>query len=169
MTKSIRALIPYTIAVYLALMICLVADARNSQDKYSTYINVRFSYSISYPTSLLIPQGEADNGDGQKFRFRDGKATMSVSGIHALDETLLHRYNEQLQEGRGDNRSTPTFTYKVLRPNWFVVSGRDGDRIFYQKTILRKGVFKTFRIEYDKALSDVFDEVTKRVAASFRG
>ena len=31
----------------------------------------RFGYLISYPSDLLIPQGEADNGDGQKFLAKD--------------------------------------------------------------------------------------------------
>src|SRR5437868_6035966 len=35
------------------------------QPNYQTYTNARFKYSISYPSNLLIPQGEAENGDGQ--------------------------------------------------------------------------------------------------------
>lgn len=165
MTKSLRM----TAAFCLALMICFCADRSKSQEKYSTYTNDRYSYSISYPTGLLIPQGEADNGDGQKFLSRDGQATMIVYGSNnALGQSLLDLYNEQLQ-AKGENSWKPTVTYKVLRANWFVVSGREGDRIFYQKTVLREGAFKTFRIEYDKALAAVFDQVTKRVVASFRG
>lgn len=158
-----------TLIVCNGLIICLVAGASNTQEKYSTYNNARFSYSVSYPTGLLIPQGEADNGDGQKFLSRDGRAEMLVYGSNnALDQSLRDIYNEQLREGEGE-RSKKTVTYKVLRDDWFVVSGREGDRVFYQKTIFRGGVFKTFRIEYDKALAGVFDKVTKRVAASFKG
>jgi hypothetical protein len=170
MRNSMRAMLICILTVCHGLIICLVAGASNSQDKYSTYSNSRFSYSISYPTALLIPQGEADNGDGQKFLSRDGRAEMIVYGSNnALEQSLRDLYNEQLRRAEGDDRSKKTVTYKVLRDNWFVVSGYEGYRVFYQKTIFRGGVFKTFRIEYDKSLADIFDKVTKRVAASFRG
>ncbi len=45
---------------------------------YKTYSNARFDYSISYPAGLLEAQGEADNGDGQTFRAKDGHAEMHV-------------------------------------------------------------------------------------------
>jgi hypothetical protein len=165
-----KAILPCIVIVCHGLTVCLIVDASNARDKYSTYINNRFSYSISYPTGLLIPQGEADNGDGQKFLSRDGRAEMIVYGSNnALDQRLRDLYNEQLQGGEGDARSKKIVTYKALRDNWFVVSGGEGDRVFYQKTIFRGGVFKTVRIEYDKSLADIFDKVTKRVVASFRG
>jgi hypothetical protein len=167
MRTSMRVMLLCTLAVCLGLIICLVADVSNAQDKYSIYSNGRFSYSISYPKGLLIPQGEADNGDGQKFLSRDGRAEMIVYGSNnALNQSLRDLYNEQLREGE-DERSKKT--YKVLRNNWFVVSGREDDRVFYRKTIFKGGVFKTFSIEYDNSLADVFDKVTKRVAASFKG
>ncbi len=34
---------------------------------YETYYNHRYDYSIDYPKDVLFPQGESDNGDGQKF------------------------------------------------------------------------------------------------------
>jgi hypothetical protein len=169
MRTSMRTMLPCTLAVCLGLIICLVSHVSSAQDKYSIYSNARFSYSISYPEGLLIPQGEADNGDGQKFLSRDGRAELIVYGSHnALNQNLRDLYNEQLREG-DDARSKKTVTYKILRNNWFVVSGYEGDRVFYRKTIFKGGMFKTFNIEYDKSRADVFDKVTKRVAASFKG
>ena len=170
MTHSARAMLICMLTICQGLSIGLDADASIAQEKYSTYSNRRFSYAISFPTDLLIPQGEADNGDWQKFLSRDGRAEMIVYGSqNALDQSLRDLYNSQLQGGGVNDQSKKTVTYKVLRANWFVISGYEGDRVFYQKTILGRGVFKTFRIEYDKALADVFDKVTKSVAASFKG
>lgn len=169
MKNSSRVALLCILTVCHGVIICLVAEVSNAQGKYSTYSNGRFSYSISYPTDLFIPQGEADNGDGQKFLSRDGRSEMIVYGSNALDQSLRDLYNEQLRRDQGADPSKKNVTYKVLRDNWFVISGYEGDRVFYQKTILRRGVFKTFRIEYDKLLADVFDQATKRVAASFRG
>jgi hypothetical protein len=170
MRYSTRAILLCILAAGYGLTFYSVAGARSPQDKYSTYTNGRFSYSISYPAGLLVPQGEADNGDGQKFLSRDGRAEMIVYGSNnALDQSLRDLYEEQLHGDDGVGRTEKTVTYKVLRSDWFVVSGYEGGRIFYQKTIYRGGAFKTFRIEYDKPLAGVFDNVTKRVAASFKG
>jgi len=51
----------------------------------------------------------------------------------------------------------------------FVVSGIEDGRIFYQKTFLRKGIFKTFRIEYDERDKQVFNSITARISDSFKG
>jgi hypothetical protein len=138
------------------------------QEIYQTYHNARFAYSISYPASLLQPQGEAANGDGQKFLSGDGRAELIVYGrYNALNGTLKQAYTEESTAKVGHPRRV--VTYKVLRANWFVVSGHEGGKTFYQKTMLKGDTFKTFRIEYDESEKAVFDPVTKRIEKSFRG
>jgi hypothetical protein len=39
---------------------------------WKTYTNVTFQYHICYPADLLVPQGEPDNSDGQRFLAHDG-------------------------------------------------------------------------------------------------
>src|ERR1041385_1585764 len=51
---------------------------------WKVYTNVRFHYSICYPQDLLVPQGEAENSDGQKFVAKDG-AKLIVFGRNALN------------------------------------------------------------------------------------
>jgi predicted metal-dependent RNase len=60
-------------------------------------------------------------------------------------------------------------TMKLLKKDWFVVSGYAGEKVFYQKTMLKDGVFKTFIIEYDRAQKSFYDPVTARIARSFAG
>lgn len=128
---------------------------------YKTYTNARYDYSISYPSSLLVAQGEADNGDGQAFRSKDGAAEMRVYGSQNLGGGLAESYREA-QSGRD-------VSYKTMKGNWFVVSGRSGGKIFYQKTMLRGDVLKTFIIEYDESRKSIYDAVTARIARSFIG
>lgn len=128
---------------------------------YKTYTNARFGYSISYPSNLLTPQGEADNGDGQVFRARDNSAEMRVYGSQDVGGGLAEAYREA-QAGK-------EVTYKTMKRNWFVVSGRDGGRIFYRKTIFKGDVLKTFTIEYDESQKSTYDAITARIARSFIG
>ncbi|MEW6131157.1 MAG: hypothetical protein AB1757_29265 [Acidobacteriota bacterium] len=136
-----------------------------AQGNYQTYTNARFAYAIAYPADLLIPQGEADNGDGQKFISKDGRAVLLVYGSHnALNQKLKEAFAEA--SAPTDDRQV---TYKILRADWFVVSGKAGEKIFYQKTLLKNGVFKTFRIEYDESQKNIYDTVTAKIAKSFKG
>lgn len=138
-----------------------------AQDNYRTYHNARFDYSISYPANILAPQGESENGDGQKFLTRDGRAEMLVYGSHnSLDQSLRQVYESETSRSEHPNRRV---TYRLLRRDWFVVSGIEDGRIFYQKTFLKKGVFKTFRLEYDENAKQTFDSITTRIAGSFKG
>jgi hypothetical protein len=133
---------------------------------YNSYANARFLYSIAYPAGILIPQREADNGDGRQFLSRNGRAKMIVFGRYALDtENLQKEYEAAI---RGEGGATRVVTLKKMKDNWFVVSGREGGKIFYRKTILSGGAFKTFIIEYDESEKKFYDPVTAHVAKSFR-
>lgn len=134
---------------------------------YRTYTNARFAYSVIYPVGVLIPQGEAPNGDGQVFRSKDGHAEMRVFGGHnALDETLTSAYESAI---KGEEPGGRDVSYKLLKRNSFVVSGRQNGKIFYQKTMLKDDIFKTFMIEYDESEKSVYDPITARIARSFVG
>jgi hypothetical protein len=143
-------------------------SARAAQHSYHTYHNARFDFSISYPADVLIPQGEPENHDGQKFRSRDGRAEMLVYGSHnALNQTLRQLYSEETNPSA--DHPDRTVSYKTFKGNWFVVSGIEGGKVFYQKTMLTKGIFKTFRIEYDESQKDLYDSLTTQMVRSFRG
>ena len=135
------------------------------QNNYQTYTNARFKYSISYPADLLVPQGEAENGDGQVFKEKGSSSVeMRVyGGYNALNETLRGRYDELTRKWSNG------VTYKVIRQNWFVVSAMVNGKIHYQKTMLRGDTFKTFEIEYDAVRGSTYNDVTDRISKSFKG
>lgn len=132
-----------------------------AQANYKTYRNARYGFSISYPSALLKPQGEADNGDGQIFTGTG--AEMRVFGSNMLlNETLLKEFNALIKSRAG-------VTYKTRQRNFFVVSAISDGKIFYQKTIARKdGSYITFMIEYDESKRAVYDKAVTRMVKSFR-
>src|ERR1700737_4664581 len=148
--------------------LALAFPAGAAQHTYRTYHNARFDFSISYPADLLIPQGESDNHDGQKFRSRDGRAEMLVYGLHnALNQTLRQLYAEETNPSA--DHPHRTVSYKTLKGNWFVVSGIEDGKVFYQKTMMSRGLFKTFRIEYDESEKGLYNPLTTQMVHSFRG
>jgi hypothetical protein len=141
------------------------ALATAQKEKWNTYANARFNYSIAYPASLK-PQGEAENGDGQAFRSANGETELRVWGSYnALNETLGARYQKTVAE----LQQRGAVTYKVLGRGWFVVSGTAGGKVIYQKTLLKGDVYKTFTFEYPAADKSLQDAITSRIANSFKG
>lgn len=149
------------------LLVC--APVVLADGAYKTYHNAKFEYSISYPKQILYPQGESDNGDGQKFLSKDAAAYLLVYGSNnALDESLADRFREESRGGLADNPKK-VVTYKLLKNNWFVVSGFIAGRIFYQKTLLNEGQFKSFYFEYPENEKARYEPLIKGFVASFKG
>ncbi len=138
-------------------------------NKYANYHNQRFNYSIAYPKDILYPQGESDDGDGQKFLSKDADASLIIYGSNnVLNQSLQDLYLEESRGGTHDNPKK-VVTYKVLKNNWFVISGYNSGKIFYQKTILNKDQFKSFYFEYPASKKKIYDPITKHIASSFKG
>ena len=131
-----------------------------------TYVNTRFGYVVEYPKTL-VPQGEAENGDGQRFVSKDKTFTLTVWGIHNVMENTVKAECEQ--RIRFEQQHHPfTVSYKVVRDGWFAFSGAAGPTILYQKAFLQDGVFKTVQLEYPVAQKDPLDSVVTQIVASFR-
>ena len=64
----------------MALVAVILVSSALGQTKYQTYSNARFAYSIDYPTDLLTPQDESQNGDGRVFTAKHGSAELRVWG-----------------------------------------------------------------------------------------
>jgi len=149
--------------------VCFLIQSAFAETLYKTYNNKRFEYSISYPKDILYPQGEADNGDGQKFLSKEGDVSLLVYGSHNFNnQTIKERYQENLQ-GKTDENPNKVISYRILKENWFVISGYVSGKIFYQKTILNNDQFKTFYIEYPETQKKTYDPIVKRLSTSFKG
>jgi len=155
--------------LFFVLSLFLLAPTVFADDVYNTYNNLRFGYSIEYPISILYPQGESDNGDGQKFLSKASDVSLTVYGTNnVLDQSLKNLYLEE--SGVEANKNTSrVVTYKVLKNNWFVVSGFNSGSVFYQKTIFNNNQFKSFYFEYPESKKTIYDPMVKHIASSFKG
>ena len=131
--------------------------------KYERYHNSRFNYSLLYPTNILVKQQAPENDDGRTFTSPDRRIIMKVFGSHnVFNKNIQNLYREEL------NRSKQTVTYKRLADNWFVISGYENNRVFYNKTMLHEGNVLTLSIHYDKSLQPKFDPIVAAISRSFQ-
>ena len=148
------------------------AQAPESKMKFETYCNSRFNYCIDYPSDLLIPQGEAGNGDGQAFTTANGHTTLLVyrdfrDNIDPdVTFTLEQAYRDDLKAYAKDGK---TVSYKTSQKSFYVISGTYKDKVFYQKTILSQdGQPVTSLIEYKTSEKEIYNKVCERIFSSLK-
>jgi hypothetical protein len=137
--------------------------------EYDRYFNPRFEFSLAYPENLVSPQAPPQNNDGRTFVSPEGDIEIKAFGYHnSLNQPLSAAYQ---RAARSHTQEHPTrdVTYKTRGENWFVVSGYQGNDIFYTKTILRDGKYKVLSIRYDLSLKPKFDPIVAEIAQSFNG
>ena len=120
----------------------------------SNYCNARYGYCVNIPKSLF-PQGESDNGDGEVFLSRDARVSLTVWASHTLAGVPGASFDTRFREDArgwpvGNGRSARVVTYTLHRPTFYVVSGLENGKIFYQRTLNnpRSGTYATYLLTY---------------------
>lgn len=141
--------------------------------KFETYCNGRFGFCIDYPSSKLYPQGESGNGDGQVFKSKDAETTLWVYRDFRDNEDpdvefeIATAFN---LDSWGNNPDKPkrVITYKKLGKKFYVVSGYNEGKIFYQKTIITDEGLATSLIEYPESEKEYYNKVSETIFKSFK-
>ena len=155
-------------------MVTQPTPAPQPEPSFDSYCNSRFQYCIDYPKDTIYPQPESPNGDGRVFKNKNGDKVLTVYGRWAMntngdDMTIKQQYDEDLQGGENPNgNERRTITYNKLGRDYFVISGYEDKKIFYQKTILKNGAFCYAILRYNESDKALYDKVSERIFNSFK-
>jgi hypothetical protein len=154
-----------TRALVWLIALGVVASAA-AQQRWAIYANPRFGTTIDYPADLFVQRDPPpENGDGQAFRTRDGRARLAVWGAYNVDGDSPQGYVENYVEPHGG------ITYRRITARYFAVSGlRKGD-IFYQRCNFAAApgdVIDCFETTYSPADKAAMDAVVARLSRSLR-
>jgi hypothetical protein len=140
---------------------------------YKTYCNSTYVFCVEYPSQLLIPQGESGSGDGQVFKSKNDENVLMVYRdfrdkiSSKVQNKIKTFYKEDARENTPD-KPKRAITYKKIAKDFFVVSGYTEGKIFYQKTILRKGLLVTCLLEYNESERSIYDKIAVKIFKSFK-
>jgi peptidoglycan hydrolase-like protein with peptidoglycan-binding domain len=119
--------------------------------------------SIGLPMALL-PRAEPNAPGGPRWQTADGKATVALRAPASAEGTLEQLYEKALQSSNPQRK----VTYKLLRPDFFVVAGETPQGKFFQRMArLPDSSLRGFTISYDKTLSPEWDRLTVAAANTF--
>lgn len=122
----------------------------------------RTGVRIGIPERVL-PRREATPAGGSRWQSADGKVTLDASASPP-GEDLAAAYEKAITVNPNVARK---ITYKLLRPDFFVVTGETPTGKFYRRLAAGPQGLRGFSIGYDKALSPSVDKLVIAIASSF--
>ena len=134
--------------------------------KFSTYHNARFDFCVNYPSALLFPQGESDNGDGQVLLSKDLKFSLAVSGMFNAEGLTVNGLYQQEYSFYSTNNSYH-LTFYQQEKNYYVFSGLKGSKFFYVKTFLVKDKIFSIYAEFPQENNEIYSALLNEVLKTF--
>jgi hypothetical protein len=122
----------------------------------------RTGLRIGIPTTVLPKRDVAPSGS--RWQSADGKVTLDTSAT-PQGESLEAVYGKATAPT--PNNPGRKITYKLLRPEFFVVTGETPTGKFYRRLASGPSGLRGFSIGYDKALAGTVDKLVIAIAASF--
>lgn len=133
-----------------------------------SYTNEQLGYSITYPKDILILDETTVNGEEQLFKPTSGKAELRIYVDKRVDKSGAPlSFNTAYEEDIADKKGRQ-IAHSSLSPNYYVISGLDGDMLYYQKTIFTKGTLVTAVLKYTKEERDTYNAMLSPLFSSFK-
>ena len=137
------------------------AQRVRTQVKFSIINDARSGARIGVPQAILPKQDVSQLGTS-RWQSNDGKITLDMRVGQASD-TLESLYDKSVGVAAPGRK----VTYKLLRPDFYVVTGETDQGRFYSR--MAKGVqgLRGFAIGYDKSVASAADKLVIAIANSF--
>lgn len=134
--------------------------------RYKHYSNNRFGFILTYPSDRFPTKILSDNGDGITLYNADRSLELKAYGSWYGDN-IKEIYHDELGWAKDAGEKV---TYRVLRRNWFVISGIDKrkQKIFYLKTYFKAGKSISFRIVYPIRDKRKYDSLISTINNNFK-
>jgi hypothetical protein len=144
-----------------------ISGSSNGASSTAVYRNERFGFELTYPSAVFEPGEVPDAGQGMIFTSRDGAARLLVSaGRNETGETLRSYRRFVLSKSYPGAR----IEYAPVRGSWFVLSGANGDTMFYERITFRcagKAIYG-WQMTYPIAERGIYDPIVEAIHRSYR-
>ncbi len=139
------------------------AQAARDAAGFKVLADDKTGVQIGIPQKLL-PKRDVTPSGGSRWQSADEKVTLDTSTTPPGGEDLAAIYEKAITVSPNSPRK---ITYKLLRPDFFVVTGETPTGRFYRRLAAGQQGLRGFSIGYDKALAPTVDKLVIAIAASF--
>jgi DnaJ domain len=120
-------------AVMATLATTTLPEIRARGSGWVAYRNAEFKFSLKYPADVFAYDIGSSTENVRTFVSRDGVAVLNIFTANNLSGTLLARYRRARVE---EHYADAVFDKTPQRKYWFVLSGTQGERAFYERVTL---------------------------------
>jgi hypothetical protein len=139
-----------------------------SRGKYLRYVNPTYNFAALVPSGVFV-NTEKETANRVLLSSQDGRTKLLLlSERNSPRRNATQLYQQWAREHTKEDPNK-VVNYKVQKQNWFVVSGRNGDRGYYVKGILRGDRVLYMCLEYDEDNSPLDDETVTEMSRAFDG
>lgn len=137
------------------------------EERWVTYQNERFGYSFYYPTALFDAGQLPENGGGQSFISKDGRAKIVVFGTQNAENYTPAQYRKVILEEFG---GYDKMDYSPTGQTWFVLSGFRGENIYYQKVMFSCGgkIINALSVTFPTAEKPAYERLVEIIEDNFK-
>jgi hypothetical protein len=131
--------------------------------------NTRYDFSALVPQSVFPNPPTTFASDRQLYSSIDGQTTLELFVRKSNSSHALRDNYERWVAERTKSEPAKTVDYKVLRDDWFVVSGEKSGRGFYVKAVAKRDVLVFMYFECDENNYPVSKETLTAMSRAFDG
>jgi hypothetical protein len=147
---------------------CLQTSAHAAlSEGWALHRNARHGYTIEYPSAVFVNKKNSAQGDGTLFSAENGSARLLVGTLVNDSDFTPASYQNYVAR-----HSYPNYRieYQRREATWFVLSGRGGGNIFYEKVTFTCGgnLLISFAIIYPEEEQSRFNPIVERIDETFR-
>ena len=167
----IRMMARVLIALVFLLATFGTALARDALDwvtlNWVTYVNDRFGFSLRYPADVFAPERRSEAGDGEVFVATQGRGRLLVGAFENRDGHSVASYMDLI---RRQSYSDYEVSYAPRGQTWFVLSGENSDKVFYEKVMFscQGRIINSFALVYPIERKRQFDPIVEAIENTFR-
>lgn len=145
----------------------LGSAAQAQSSRWSEYRNEKYGLTLKYPHDLFVVEPTAEAGDGQVFVTRKGDARLLVGALlndSGFTPTTLQDHIARQSYGKYE------ITYQPKGRTWFVLSGKGGGKVFYEKVMFSCSgrLISSFAMIYPAHKRGVFNPIVEQMENTFR-
>ena len=138
-----------------------------AQQSWQVHNNLRYGFSLAYPSPLFALATTSEQGDGHIFSAPSQNARMLAGVIVNQDGYTPASYFKFVAS---TSYAGYKVTYRKIGPSWFAISGEKGDTVFYEKVQFscNSTLMTSFAVIYPAASQRVINPAIERMENSFR-
>jgi hypothetical protein len=143
------------------------AVPRAKPTTWGAYRNARLGFTLRYPADVFTSGKNEVENDDRLLTSRDGRALLRIFAMPNRATNTISLYRRSLIAER---YADATFDYTPQRDNWFVLSGRVGEEMFYERITFscdRRSIHGWLLV-YPLAERPFFDAIVEEIHRSYR-